>query len=99
MFVIIVEYTADLTAVDAVMPAHLEWLDQHYRSGLFLASGRRVPRTGGVVLAQGERATVEAAVAADPFTTQGVAHSTVIEFTPSRFGGALDTDAIRAALG
>lgn len=99
MFVIIVEYTADLTAVDAVMPAHLEWLDQHYRSGLFLASGRRVPRTGGVVLAQGELAAVEAAVAADPFTTEGVARSTIIEFAPSRFGGPLDTEVIRAALG
>lgn len=99
MFVIVVEYTADLSAVEPVMPAHMEWVDEHYRSGLFLASGRRVPRTGGVVLAQGELAAVQAAVAADPFTTYGVARSTIIEFTPSRFGGPLDTEAIRTALG
>lgn len=99
MFVIVVEYTADLSAVEPVMPAHMAWVDEHYRAGLFLASGRRVPRTGGVVLAQGELAAVEAAVASDPFTTEGVARSTIIEFAPSRFGGPLDTEAIRAALG
>lgn len=99
MFVIVVEYTADVSEVDAVMPAHMEWVAEHYRDGLFLASGRRVPRTGGVVLAQGELAAVQAAVAADPFTTTGVARSTIIEFAPSRFGGPLDTEAIRAALG
>lgn len=99
MFVIVLEYTADLSAVDAVMPAHMEWVDEHYRAGLFLASGRRVPRTGGVVLAQGDRSAVEAAVAADPFTVAGVTRSTIIEFRPSRFGGPLDTEAVRTALG
>ncbi|MGO8557665.1 hypothetical protein ACC724_38700 [Rhizobium ruizarguesonis] len=33
----------------------------------------RVPRTGGVILAIGERAAIEAYVAADPFTLHGVA--------------------------
>ena len=41
-----VEYTADVSEVDAVMPAHLEWVAEHYRDGLFLTSARRVPRTG-----------------------------------------------------
>ena len=38
----------------AVTPRHREWLDQHYRSGLFLTSGRKVDGTGGVLLAQAE---------------------------------------------
>ena len=47
--------------------------------GWFLASGRKVPRTGGVILAIGERAGIEAYVAADPFTIHGIAEYEITE--------------------
>lgn len=98
MFVVILDYIADLTEIDAALSDHAGWLDQHYRSGLFLASGRREPRTGGVILAAGTRDDVESAVARDPFALRGLARHTVIEFTPSRFGGPLDSESVRTAL-
>jgi len=39
--------------IDAEMRAHVAWLRTHYASGTFLASGRKVPRDGGVILAIG----------------------------------------------
>jgi uncharacterized protein YciI len=50
-YVLLVNYTADLAAIDAEMPAHQRFLDQHVASGEFLVSGPRDPRTGGVILA------------------------------------------------
>ena len=44
-----------------------------------LASGRKVPRTGGFILAQGDRVETEALVATDPFTISGVTIYDIIE--------------------
>ncbi len=98
MFVVILDYIADLADIDAAIPEHVDWLNAHYESGLFLASGRREPREGGVIFAAGDRPTVEAAVAQDPFALRSLARHTVIEFHPSKFGGVLDSAAVRAAL-
>jgi uncharacterized protein YciI len=49
---------------------------------LFVVSGRRVPWTGGVIVARGDRAAVEAAVAEDPFTIERVAETEIVEFEP-----------------
>ena len=99
MFVVILDYVADLADIDAALPDHVAWLDQHYGSGLFLASGRREPRTGGLIFAAGDRPEVEEALAGGPFASRGLARHTVLEFHPSRFGGALDSAAVQVALG
>jgi uncharacterized protein YciI len=98
MYLVVLDYVADLARIDAALEAHVRWLDEHYSAGLFLASGRREPRTGGVILARGDRADVEAAVLGDPFATLGLARHSLIEFHPSKFGAPLDVEAIRVAL-
>lgn len=85
MYVILIEYDAPLARIDEALPAHAEWLDQQYEAGRFLASGRREPRTGGVIIAaEGLRAELEAVIAQDPFAELGLARHTIIEFHPSR---------------
>lgn len=84
MYVVTLTYQRPLEEVDALMTGHVAWLKRHYASGLFIASGRRVPRTGGVILARsGDAAALQAALAEDPFVSQGVARAEVVEFTPS----------------
>jgi uncharacterized protein YciI len=68
------------------VPQHRTYLERHFSSGLFVASGRRVPWTGGVIVARGARVDVEAAVADDPFTREGVAETEIVEFDVL-FGG------------
>ncbi|MET8546369.1 YciI family protein [Kitasatospora sp. NPDC004799] len=81
MFVLELTYTADLESIDAVLPQHVAWLEGHYAAGTFLASGRKVPRDGGVILAVGEdRAGIEALVAQDPFVRAGLTEYRVTEF-------------------
>ena len=84
MFIVSLTYTRPLEEVDALMDPHMTWLKKHYASGLFVASGRQVPRTGGVILARsGDREALEAVLARDPFVQGGVARMEVTEFVPS----------------
>jgi uncharacterized protein YciI len=73
------------------MNDHVAWLKRHYASGMFLASGRQVPRVGGVILARsGDRAALDAALATDPFVRHGAARVDVVEFTPSMAARGLE---------
>jgi uncharacterized protein YciI len=91
MFVLLLTYTKPLAEVDALMRAHVAWLDEHYAAGRFLVSGRRIPRTGGVILARGDdRAEIEAVAASDPFVSGGVATCEVIQFRASQTAPGLD---------
>lgn len=90
MFVVILRYTVPLETIDALVPGHVDFLKQQYDAGLFLASGRQVPRTGGVILAQApDRDMLMRVLAEDPFHKAGVAEYEVIEFVPSMTAPAL----------
>lgn len=85
VFVLVVSYTASLSAIDAAMPAHRRFLDEHFAAGDFLASGPKAPRTGGVIIARGaDREAIERLIAADPFTRDGLATYEVHAFLPTR---------------
>lgn len=80
MFVVTLTYTAPLSAVDAHLDAHRAWLAEAYAAGVVVASGRRVPRVGGVILATGDRAQLDQLLARDPFAQAGLATYDVVEF-------------------
>ena len=85
MFVLLLTYTEPLGEVDALMRRHMAWLDEHYTAGRFIVSGRRVPRTGGVILARGDdREEIERIAASDPFVTGGVATVEIVQFRASQ---------------
>ncbi|MDQ8706275.1 YciI family protein [Streptomyces sp. LHD-70] len=85
MFVLELTYTAPIESVEPHLDAHVEWLDRHFADGTFLASGRKNPRDGGVIIAVGEdRAAVEKIAAADPFSTAGVCEYRVTEFIATK---------------
>ena len=79
MFILSLTYVKSNDEADRHMEPHMAWVKEGYAKGWFLASGRKVPRTGGVILAVGERAEIEAFVAADPFTIHGVAEYDIME--------------------
>lgn len=87
--VVSLTYLVPLDQVDAQMAEHVAWLERGYAEGRFAASGRKVPRTGGVILARGHRAEVEALVATDPFVAGGLAQAEITEFTASMAADAL----------
>lgn len=92
MFILLLHYKKPLADVDAQLQAHKAYLAKHYATGSFLLSGRKEPRTGGVILADApDRETLDAVIAEDPFVTTGVADYEIIAFEPSMFRDDLKT--------
>lgn len=74
MFLVILSYIRPLDEVDAHLDAHRAFLDEQYRRGVFVLSGPRQPRSGGVILARAESAeALERVLASDPFHVHGLA--------------------------
>ncbi len=85
MFIVTLTYLKPVEEVDALMPGHIEWLEKGYADGLFIASGRRIPRTGGVILARsGDERLLRDTLAADPFAIHGAARFDVVEFSATK---------------
>jgi len=92
MFVVLLTYIKPLEAVDALVPAHREFLHRMYEAGTFLLSGRKEPRDGGVILANASSAhELELLLAEDPFKVHGVAAYQVIQFVPTMAAAALQS--------
>ncbi|MDQ0792718.1 YciI family protein [Streptomyces sp. B1I3] len=90
MFILELTYTAPVERVDALLPDHVAWLDTQYEAGVFIASGRKEPRDGGVILAAGDdRARIEAVAAGDPFAVHGVCSYRITEFYATKTSQAL----------
>lgn len=84
MFVIILSYIKPLSEVDRFIGEHRKFLERYYASGHFLLSGRKEPRTGGVILSKAEtRAEIESIILNDPFKREHIAEYEIIEFLPS----------------
>ena len=84
MFIVTLTYLKPVEEIDALMNDHVEWLKKGYDDGLFIASGRRIPRTGGVILARsGDEQALRDTLARDPFAIHGAARCDVVEFAAS----------------
>ena len=84
MFIISLTYKTDLAEIDKHLDAHVEYLKQEYAAGSFIASGRMIPRTGGVILSSlKDWDELEQILARDPFNLAGVADYNITEFVPS----------------
>lgn len=84
MFIVSLTYNCPLEEVDKHLDAHVAYLTQEYDNGNFIVSGRKVPRTGGVILSAVEtREQLETILRKDPFYKAGIAEYDVTEFVPS----------------
>ena len=82
-FVVSLHYVQPLNAIDAAMRSHVAFLEKHRKAGVFIAWGRKVPRSGGIILACGDsRGEIERIMAGDPFVARRLAEVEVTEFLP-----------------
>jgi uncharacterized protein YciI len=79
MFILTLTYIARFEEIDEELDAHMAWVKKGYADGHFIASGRTVPHTAGMILARGERTAIEAFCAADPFAVYGVVEYEIAE--------------------
>ena len=87
MFIISLTYKVDIAQIEAYLDAHKKYLQEQYDAGHFIASGRKIQRTGGVILARSESLeTLEPILAADPFHQHKLADYEITEFMPTMVG-------------
>ncbi len=85
MIIINITYKAQLEKVDHLLNKHIEFLNEQYKLGNFLVSGRKVPRTGGIILTQiNNEIELKKIINKDPFKINNLADYEFIEFIPSK---------------
>ena len=85
MFVINLNYVVPLEELDQHMTEHVKFLQIYYKKNVFVTSGRKVPRTGGIILAIAKsKAEIEKIMNEDPFVTHHLAEFTITEFLTSQ---------------
>jgi uncharacterized protein YciI len=86
MFIINLNYIVPLDQLDLHMAAHVKFLKGYYKKNVFVASGRKVPRTGGIILALAKsKEEVEQIIREDPFSKHKLAEFSVTEFLTSQY--------------
>jgi uncharacterized protein YciI len=86
MFIIDLNYIVPLEEIDSYMTEHVKFLKKYYKQNVFIASGRKVPRTGGIILAMAKSMDeVESIIAEDPFIIHHLAESKITEFNTSQY--------------
>jgi uncharacterized protein YciI len=86
MFIIDLNYIVPLEELDTHMAVHVKYLKKYYAQNIFVASGRKVPRTGGVILAlANSKEEIELIITEDPFYKHELAEFTITEFLTSQY--------------
>jgi uncharacterized protein YciI len=86
MFIIDLTYIVGLEELDQHMANHMKYLRKYYKNNVFVASGRKVPRTGGIILALADtKEEVENIINEDPFYKQKLAEFTITHFLTSQY--------------
>ena len=86
MFIINLTYIEPLEVVEKHLEKHIDFLNQYYTKGLFIASGRKNPRTGGIILMRAKnKEAVQEIIKHDPFYQNEIAQYEIIEFEVSKY--------------
>lgn len=86
LFIILVHYKVSIETIDQYLDAHRNFLDEGYQKNYFVASGPKIPRTGGVIISQlNNREQLDAILNDDPFKIHNLADYEILEFTPIKY--------------
>lgn len=72
-----------LTEVEALLPAHKEFIQRGIIANRVLCAGPKKSGNGGFIIAKAEnRAALEDYISTDPYFQKGILHFDITEFTP-----------------
>jgi uncharacterized protein YciI len=84
MFIVELTYKKELTDIDLHIEAHKNFLRKYYSSKHFIVSGRKSPRTGGIILVNAvNQQEIQEIITEDPFYKNDLANYTITEFIPT----------------
>lgn len=78
-------YKVPLEIIDQHLEHHIDYLNKQYELGNFHASGRKIPRTGGIILSKIENQDdLLAIIEEDPFKKNNLVDYALTEFIPTK---------------
>ncbi|RDI64973.1 YciI family protein [Nocardia pseudobrasiliensis] len=83
MHLILLTYKAPVETIDALKQSHYTNPRGLFAKGMVHLAGPLIPRTGGLIIAEGPRPEIESALASDPFIHTHAAEAQLIEFLPT----------------
>lgn len=83
MLIIELSYMKPLSEVDLHVEAHRAFIKKYTDNGVFMTSGPKIPRSGGVILSNADPIEIEKIIKQDPFYIEKIAEFRMIEFNPS----------------
>lgn len=86
MFIISLTYKKSIEEVEKYIEEHIVFLDKYYAEEKFIFSGRKIPRIGGIILANHvSLEEVNEIIKEDPFYKNQIAEYSITEFIPTKF--------------
>jgi uncharacterized protein YciI len=86
MYIISLTYKVSIDHVESLIKEHNAFLQKYYDSGQFITSGRKEPRTGGIIIANAEsKSEIEQIIREDPFYIHQIADYEITCFMPSKY--------------
>ena len=86
MYIVSLNYIKEVSEVEKYLEEHVKFLEKYYEMGKFICSGRKNPRTGGVILLNAESLSeVEKIILEDPFNANEIAEYEITEFFPTKY--------------
>ena len=86
MFIVSLSYKKEIFEVEKFIEAHIRFLDKYYAEKKFIFSGRKNPRTGGIILVRTiDKNTLSEIIKEDPFYQNGIANYEITEVIPTKY--------------
>ena len=86
MYIVNLNYIKEVSEVEKHLEEHIKFSEKYYEMGKFICSGRKNPRTGGVILLNAESLSeVEKIILEDPFNINEIAEYEITEFFPTKY--------------
>ncbi len=91
MFILSLKYIKPLEEVDREIKSHIQYLEKYYSLQKFICSGRRNPRSGGIILCNAKNMEeVKTIIDEDPFYINKIAEYEIVEFLPTKFADGFE---------
>lgn len=86
MFIISLTYKKSIEEVEKYIQEHSTFLDKYYTLNKFVFSGRKNPRTGGIILANNvSEIEINKIIKEDPFHKHKIADYKITEVIPTKY--------------
>jgi len=86
MFIVSLSYKKDISEVEKFIEPHIQFLNKYYSEKKFIFSGRKNPRTGGVILVRNvDKHELANIIQQDPFFQNDIADYDITEVIPTKY--------------